>query len=181
MKVVPALVWNLEGDDVEALDPRLMPLLRAIAASASLVAAVAACGISYRAAWGLLRDYQHKLGAPLVLLERGRGASLTPSGERLIGAARGGAIRGVPAARRPYCCFSEQSCRDLVSIDFFVVPTVRNKVLFVLVVLAHHRRRVVHFNVTEHPTAQWTGQQIIEAFPGIRHRNIYCGTEMLSM
>ena len=32
-------------------------------------------------------------------------------------------------------------------------------------VLAHHRRRVVHFNVTEHPTAQWTGQQIIEVFP----------------
>jgi putative transposase len=52
-----------------------------------------------------------------------------------------------------------------VSIDFFVVPIVRNKVLFVLVVLAHHRRRVVHLNVTEHPTAQWTGQQIIEAFP----------------
>ncbi|MGI9569998.1 MAG: integrase core domain-containing protein [Desulfobulbia bacterium] len=41
----------------------------------------------------------------------------------------------------------------------------KNKVLFVLVVLAHHRRRVVHFNVTEHPTAQWTGQQIIEVFP----------------
>jgi len=38
-------------------------------------------------------------------------------------------------------------------------------VLFVLVVLAHHRRRVVHFNVTEHPTAVWTAQQIIEAFP----------------
>jgi len=34
-----------------------------------------------------------------------------------------------------------------------------------LVVLAYHRRKVVHFNVTEHPTAQWTGQQIIEAFP----------------
>jgi len=50
-----------------------------------------------------------------------------------------------------------------VSIDFFVVPTVRNRVLFVLVVLAH-RRRVVHFNVTAQPTAQWTGQQIIEAF-----------------
>jgi putative transposase len=53
----------------------------------------------------------------------------------------------------------------LVSIDFFVVSTVRFKVLFVLVVLAHHRRRLVHFSVTEHPTAQWTGQQIIEAFP----------------
>ena len=51
-----------------------------------------------------------------------------------------------------------------MSIDFFVVPTVRNKVLFVLVALAHHRRRVVRFNVTEHPTAQWAGQQIIEAF-----------------
>jgi putative transposase len=39
------------------------------------------------------------------------------------------------------------------------------RVLFVLVVLAHHRRRVVHFNVTEHPTAHWTAQQIVDAFP----------------
>ena len=61
--------------------------------------------------------------------------------------------------------FLKNHVTDLVLIDFFVVPTVRFKVLFVLVVLAHHRRRVVHFNVTEHPTAQWTGQQIIEAFP----------------
>ena len=37
--------------------------------------------------------------------------------------------------------------------------------LFVLVILAHHRRRVVHFNVTEHPTAYWTAQQIVNAFP----------------
>jgi hypothetical protein len=61
--------------------------------------------------------------------------------------------------------FLKNHVRESVSIDFFVEPTVRFKVLFVLVVLAHHRRRVVHFNVTEHPTAQWTGQQIIEAFP----------------
>jgi len=61
--------------------------------------------------------------------------------------------------------FLNNHVRDLVSVDFFVVPTMRNKVLFVLVVLAHHRRRVVHFNVTEHPTAQWTAQQVIEAFP----------------
>jgi putative transposase len=54
---------------------------------------------------------------------------------------------------------------DLVSIDFFTVPTIRFKVLFILLVLAHDRRRVVHFNVTEHPTAHWTAQQIIEAFP----------------
>jgi transposase InsO family protein len=61
--------------------------------------------------------------------------------------------------------FLNNHVKDLVSIDFFVVPTVRFKVLFVLVVLAHHRRRVLHFNVTEHPTAHWTGQQIVEAYP----------------
>jgi putative transposase len=54
---------------------------------------------------------------------------------------------------------------DLVSIDFFVVPTIRFKLLFVLVVLAHARRKVIHCNVTENPTAQWTAQQMIEAFP----------------
>jgi hypothetical protein len=53
----------------------------------------------------------------------------------------------------------------LVSIDFFTVPTARFRVLFVFVLLAHHRRRVVHFNVTEHPTARWTAQQIVDAFP----------------
>jgi len=54
---------------------------------------------------------------------------------------------------------------DLVSIDFFIVPTIRFKLLFALVVLAHARRKVIHCNVTENPTAQWTAQQIIEAFP----------------
>jgi transposase InsO family protein len=46
-----------------------------------------------------------------------------------------------------------------------VVPTATFRILFVLVVLAHDRRRVVHFNVTEHPTARWTGEQMIQAFP----------------
>ena len=62
--------------------------------------------------------------------------------------------------------FLANHVRDLVSIDFFTVPTIRLHVLFVLVVLAHHRRRVVHFNVTEHPTAVWNAQQIVDAFPG---------------
>ncbi len=53
----------------------------------------------------------------------------------------------------------------LVSVDFFVVPTVLFKVLLVFVVLAHDRRRVVHVNVTDTPTAQWTAQQLVEAFP----------------
>jgi hypothetical protein len=55
---------------------------------------------------------------------------------------------------------------DLVSIDFFIVPTIRFELLFVLVVLAHVRRKVIHCNVTENPTARWAAQQIIEAFPG---------------
>ncbi len=61
--------------------------------------------------------------------------------------------------------FLDQHVRDLVSIDFFIVPTATFRVLFVFIVLAHDRRRIVHFNVTEHPTAQWTAQQIVEAFP----------------
>ena len=61
--------------------------------------------------------------------------------------------------------FLDNHLRELVAIDFFTVPTATFGVLFVLVVLAHDRRRVLHFNVTEHPTAEWTAQQIIEAFP----------------
>ena len=67
--------------------------------------------------------------------------------------------------RRRGSRFLKNHITDLASIDFFVVPTIRFKLLFVLVVLAHSRRQVIHFNVTEHPSAQWTGQQIVEAFP----------------
>ena len=55
--------------------------------------------------------------------------------------------------------------KDLVSIDFFTVATVRFEILFVLVILAHDRRQVRHFNITAHPTAAWTAQQVVEAFP----------------
>jgi putative transposase len=54
---------------------------------------------------------------------------------------------------------------DMVAVDFLVVPTIRFKMLFVFVVLSHDRREVLHFNVTANPTAQWTAQQITEAFP----------------
>jgi hypothetical protein len=53
---------------------------------------------------------------------------------------------------------------QMVSIDFFTVPTITLKVLYVFIVLEHRRREVLHFNVTEHPTAAWTSQQIVEAF-----------------
>jgi putative transposase len=57
--------------------------------------------------------------------------------------------------------------QTLVSVDFFTVPTVTFKVLFVFVILAHHRRRVLHINVTDTPTAQWTAQQLVVRIPAI--------------
>jgi hypothetical protein len=61
--------------------------------------------------------------------------------------------------------FLDNHLRSLVAVDFFIGPTVTVKGLFVFVVLAHHRRGVVHWNVTATPTAAWTAQQIVEAFP----------------
>ena len=49
--------------------------------------------------------------------------------------------------------------------DFFVVPTITFKLLYGFVVLSHDRRRILHVNVTAHPTAEWTAQQLSEAFP----------------
>jgi len=61
--------------------------------------------------------------------------------------------------------FLNNHATQLASIDFFVVPTATFRLLFVFVVLAHHRRRAIHFDVTAHPTAEWTAQQLAEAFP----------------
>jgi transposase InsO family protein len=61
--------------------------------------------------------------------------------------------------------FLENHVPDIAAIDFFVVPTARFRLLYCFIILRHDRRRVVHFNVTAYPTARWTGQQIVEAFP----------------
>jgi putative transposase len=61
--------------------------------------------------------------------------------------------------------FLENHVKDMVSADFFTVPTIRFQILYVFLVLAHERRRIVHFAVTQHPTAEWTAQQLREAFP----------------
>jgi len=61
--------------------------------------------------------------------------------------------------------FLDNHVKDIVAIDFFTVPTATFRILFAFVVLRHDRRHVVHFNVTAHPTAEWTAQQVIEAFP----------------
>jgi hypothetical protein len=73
-----------------------------------------------------------------------------------------------PGERSPsttWRSFLDLHVRELVAIGFFIVPTATFRVLFVFLLLAYTRRRVVHFNVTEHPTAGWTAQQILEAFP----------------
>ena len=57
--------------------------------------------------------------------------------------------------------------------DFFVVPTATFRVLYVFLVLEHERRRIVYFNVTDGPSGQWTGQQLVNALPmvgGLHHR-----------
>jgi putative transposase len=61
--------------------------------------------------------------------------------------------------------FIKNHMTEMVAIDFRVVPTIRFQLLYVFIILNHARRRVVHFNVTANPTAAWTAQQIIEAFP----------------
>jgi len=54
---------------------------------------------------------------------------------------------------------------DIAACDFFTVPTATFRVLYVFIILRHDRRQVVHFNVTEHPYAEWAAQQVVDAFP----------------
>jgi hypothetical protein len=61
--------------------------------------------------------------------------------------------------------FLDNHITSMVSVDFFTVPTIRFQILYVFLVLAHERRRIAHLAVTSHPTAEWTAQQIREAFP----------------
>jgi putative transposase len=74
-----------------------------------------------------------------------------------------------PRVRKPpsptWKAFLHNHVKDLVACDFFTVPTASFKVLFVFIMLAHERRRIIHCNLTEPPTAQWTAQHIVEAFP----------------
>jgi putative transposase len=118
------------------IDPAIRALVRRMAAANPL--------------WGAPRIHAELLKLGITLSER--------TVSRLL-----------PKRRTPpsqtWRTFLANHVRDLVSFDFFTVPTAGLRVLFVLVVLAHHRRRVVHFDVTEHPTAQWTAQQIVDAFP----------------
>ena len=61
--------------------------------------------------------------------------------------------------------FLKNQASGLIALDFFMVPTATFRVLFVLIMVTHSRRRLMHFNVTEHPTAEWTARQLLEACP----------------
>jgi len=59
--------------------------------------------------------------------------------------------------------FLRNHAKETVSLDFFTVPTATFRILFVFLVLSNDRRQILHFNVTEHPTAQWTARQLLHA------------------
>ncbi|MGA2597335.1 MAG: hypothetical protein ABSH09_10155 [Bryobacteraceae bacterium] len=69
---------------------------------------------------------------------------------------------------------SQTHVKSMASVDFFTVPAIRFQVLYVFLVLAHDRRRILHFRVTDHPTAEWTAQQLREAFLGEWASSRYC-------
>jgi transposase InsO family protein len=75
----------------------------------------------------------------------------------------------VPHPRRSpsqtWTSFLRNHLGQTVSVDFFIVPTLRFHVLYVFLVLSHTRREVLHFNITNAPLARWTAQQLREAFP----------------
>jgi hypothetical protein len=83
-------------------------------------------------------------------------------------------IRDPKPPSQTWRTFLKNHPKQLVSVDFFTVPTALFQVLFVFVVIQHDRRRMVHFDVTAHLSAEWTARQIVEAFPLGLHRSISC-------
>jgi hypothetical protein len=72
-------------------------------------------------------------------------------------------LRGDPAKR--WLAFLANHREVIVAFDFFTVPTLTFQLLYCFFVIEHGRRRLLHFNVTRHPTADWVVQQLREAFP----------------
>ena len=72
-------------------------------------------------------------------------------------------IRNPKPPSQSWRTFLENHATDIFAIDFLTVPTATFRVLFFLVILSHDRRKIVHTNATEHPTAAWTARQVLEA------------------
>ena len=69
-------------------------------------------------------------------------------------------------AGKSWLTFLQNHREVIVALDFFTVPTVTFQLLYCLFVIEHGRRKILHFNVTRHPTAEWTLQQLRETFSG---------------
>jgi hypothetical protein len=74
-------------------------------------------------------------------------------------------VRGCKPPSQGWRVFLANHAPEIAAIDFFTVATVNFRILICFLVLLHDRWTVVHFNATCHPTARWTAQQIVEAFP----------------
>ncbi len=68
-------------------------------------------------------------------------------------------------ARKRWLVFLKNHREVIAAMDFFAVPTATFRVLYCFFVISHSRRKVLHFNATEHPTSRWIGQRLREAFP----------------
>jgi hypothetical protein len=66
---------------------------------------------------------------------------------------------------RSWLAFLRNHREAIVALDFFTVPTATFRLLYCLFVTEHERRRILHFNVTAHPTGDWVLQQLRETFP----------------
>jgi putative transposase len=73
--------------------------------------------------------------------------------------------RTAPRPSPTWRAFLATNAREIIAVDFFLVPTLTFRLLFVFVALRHDRRELIHVNVTDHPTAGWAARQLIEAFP----------------
>jgi transposase InsO family protein len=105
-----------------------------------------------------LHEYSGRTGAPRIhgeLLKLSFDISEATVSKYLV------RRRGPPSQN--WRAFLQNHSKELISLDFLTVPTASFKVLFVLVILSNDRRRIMHFNVTDHPTAAWTAQQLVEA------------------
>ena len=71
-----------------------------------------------------------------------------------------------PGSLESWKTFLRNHAPDIAAMDFFAVPTLSFRVLYVFVAIQHGSRRILHVNVTEHPGSQWLVQQLREAFPG---------------
>jgi len=114
-----------------------------------------------------IRDLIHRRALENI----SRGAPRVQSELRVLGydVSESTVAKYMPRRRKPpsqtWRTFPRDHVKDIAAVDFFTVPTATFRVLHCFLVLSHDRRRVVHFNVTANPSAAWTAQHVVEAFP----------------